>query len=229
MSKKLEDVQDVNIIKELYTNPDIPAVEVARQLNCHPTTLYKVAKRLNLNCKRSNKKKLDIELIEKLFVEQQMSPEKISSKLGCSASTVTQRLKEVGINSRSRNEAHKLWHAQKRALKGNRRLNSAGYVVVFKPGHPRADANNEVREHILVWEEHHKKLLPEGWHVHHLNGIKTDNRPANLVALPLVRHRAKYTNLLDERAKRVRELEIENRQLRQALENSQMIFYLSEN
>lgn len=58
-----------------------------------------------------------------------------------------------------------------------RRVKQLGYK-----GHPyRA-------EHILVWEETHNKSLPKGWVVHHLNGIKDDNRPENLLALPRGEH-----------------------------------------
>ena len=42
-------------------------------------------------------------------------------------------------------------------------------------------------EHIKVWEDHHGPL-PDKWVVHHLNGIKDDNRPENLVGMARSHH-----------------------------------------
>jgi len=55
--------------------------------------------------------------------------------------------------------------------------------------------------------------------------VKADNRPDNLVAYP----KQKHFELIPGMAGRIRRLEIENRQLRRALEDSQMMFYIGEN
>ncbi len=78
------------------------------------------------------------------------------------------------------------------------------YVYIYVAGeHPRQVAGRYVAEHILVWEETHGKPLPDGWIIHHLNGIKTDNRPSNLEGMPTKRH---YL-VLQAKAKRIQELE----------------------
>ena len=65
--------------------------------------------------------------------------------------------------------------------KGGKTVHRKGYVLVRKPDHPRAHANSGyVFEHILVVEELIGRYLIEGENVHHLNGIKDDNRPGNL-------------------------------------------------
>lgn len=72
--------------------------------------------------------------------------------------------------------------------KGGRSLSSAGYVVLRMPGHRLADRRGNVREHRLVWEEANGRHLQAGEDVHHINGIKDDNRPENLVALTRHEH-----------------------------------------
>lgn len=58
-----------------------------------------------------------------------------------------------------------------------------GYRLVAVRGpHPRKiSSSNYVREHILVAEAALGKYLPTGAVVHHVNEIRHDNRPANLV------------------------------------------------
>jgi hypothetical protein len=65
------------------------------------------------------------------------------------------------------------------AWKGGRKRNVAGYVEVLRPGHPMA-YRNYVYEHRLVMAEHLGRILESHEHVHHRNGIKTDNRVENL-------------------------------------------------
>lgn len=83
------------------------------------------------------------------------------------------------------------------------RVNRNGYKGIWNPKHPRATKAGYVLEHVLVWEQITGEPLPKGWHIHHLNGIKDDNNPRNLVALPSKKH---YL-VLQAKAKRIQELE----------------------
>jgi len=63
--------------------------------------------------------------------------------------------------------------------KGGRKI-SNGYVWVKCRQHPKA-SKGYVKEHVLVMEQTIGRYLNKGEEIHHLNGVKTDNRSENLV------------------------------------------------
>lgn len=63
---------------------------------------------------------------------------------------------------------------------GSRVSMASGYVRIYTPTHPNANCDGYVLEHRLVMERVLGRLLA-GWEsVHHINGIRDDNRPENL-------------------------------------------------
>ena len=89
------------------------------------------------------------------------------------------------------------------------RVKQDGYVYVrVKEGKPGPGRGAFYRaEHILVWQEVHGKELPQGWVVHHLNGVKDDNRPTNLLGLPRHEHHQHPREALKPYEARILELE----------------------
>lgn len=67
-----------------------------------------------------------------------------------------------------------------RQWKGGRAMSSQGYAMVRAPGHDNARQNGYVLEHRLVMSNHLGRPLDDNEIVHHINGIKTDNRIENL-------------------------------------------------
>lgn len=78
----------------------------------------------------------------------------------------------------------------RRAANGAGGLNGSGYLV-------RTEGNRRRREHIIIAERALGKPLPDGAVVHHVNQIRTDNRPGNLVICP----DAAYHSLIHMRMK----------------------------
>lgn len=68
------------------------------------------------------------------------------------------------------------------------KLSTTGYVQVYEPDHPRADRGGWVFEHRLVVEARIGRYLEPEENVHHLNGVKDDNRSENLVVLGHTEH-----------------------------------------
>jgi len=64
--------------------------------------------------------------------------------------------------------------------KGTGRIKANGYILCFSPNHPFTNNNGYVLEHRLVAEKCLGRLLLKEEVVHHINGIKDDNRPENL-------------------------------------------------
>src|SRR5215510_7874257 len=67
--------------------------------------------------------------------------------------------------------------------KGGTYKNAKGYRMVLCIGHPAADRDGYVLEHRLVMEKHLGRYLRPDEDVHHINGIKEDNRIENLTLL----------------------------------------------
>jgi hypothetical protein len=72
--------------------------------------------------------------------------------------------------------------------KGGRVIDGYGYIRVRMPEHHMADRDGYVLEHRLVYEQSRGVRLPGGVVVHHINGVKTDNRPENLEAFTQAEH-----------------------------------------
>jgi len=154
---------------------------------------------------------LDAKQLVSLY-EQDLSSRDIAQKIGLSShSVVLKRLQEMGC-ARSRQEALEVYrktHSFRRGKensnwKGGKR-NNHGYIQAYAPLHPRAVNNRYVMEHILVWEQANGESLPKDWVVHHLNGVRNDNRIENLFALPYRKHHNGLVNKALQQ--RIRELE----------------------
>lgn len=68
-------------------------------------------------------------------------------------------------------------------LRGERtgtHLTALGYREVLMPSHKNAKQNGFVKEHILVMSEFLGRPIEKGESIHHINGIRDDNRIENL-------------------------------------------------
>ena len=73
------------------------------------------------------------------------------------------------------------WH-------GGRYRDGQGYWRVHRPEHPQADTNGYVKEHRLLMEQQIGRPLKRREHVHHRDGDRGNNDPANLALLSDTEH-----------------------------------------
>lgn len=116
-------------------------------------------------------------LLEELYVENELSTHEIGGQFGVNARTVYRWLIGIGIKPRTKSEAmigkkHPSW-------KGGRRIDSRGYILVYKPEHPNTNGRGYVFESRLVMEDILERYLAKEEVVHH-KGRTDDNRPKNL-------------------------------------------------
>jgi len=69
---------------------------------------------------------------------------------------------------------------------------SFGYVLIYSPHHPFCGVRKNVFEHRLMVEKQIGRYLDPKEMVHHINGIKHDNRPQNLMAFKTRRFHVKF-------------------------------------
>lgn len=103
---------------------------------------------------------------------------------GCSIADCARRIHNGGLCSshykRKQTYGDPLAGPPIREPRGGRHVNGDGYVLIYKPNHPNAGGNGYVREHTLVMSRVLSRPLLPGESVHHLNGVRDDNRPENL-------------------------------------------------
>lgn len=63
---------------------------------------------------------------------------------------------------------------------GERYKKGDGYIIVYMPSHTNANKNGYIAEHTLVMSDNLKRPLFKNESVHHINGVKDDNRLENL-------------------------------------------------
>jgi transposase len=248
--------ENQNDILQLYKN-GLSTNEIAKKYDCSVAPIIKILKEHNAlrtleernklaAVKRTGKSRPSLrkqnfsdEKVIELY-KSGLSSYEIGKIVGLSYSGVDKILKKHGVPKRTIKEAINIkikkgtfvtpWKPMEQHCnwKGGRIEDArSGYVRVKAPWHPRANSKGYVFEHILVCEQKIGRFLEPGEVVHHINGIRNDNRPENLINLPERQHAkisgkqaAKTPKLKDILQQKIRELEQEISELKNKLNSA---------
>ncbi len=83
------------------------------------------------------------------------------------------------------------------AFTGGKHVADSGYVRILASGHPDADSRGYIYEHRAVMEAKIGRRLRPGEVVHHINHIRADNRPENLMLFASHSEHIKYHAMED--------------------------------
>ena len=168
-------------------------------------------------------KQFSAETVRQMY-ESGMTQAEIGKELGVSQHVVWRFMKNHGIKARVAAKRNQL-REKNSTWRGGRRIEN-GYVQIYMPDYPKAKQNGYVYEHIYIAEQMLGRPLNSfGFKdertevVHHINGIKTDNRPENLLVLGVNEHHKLHSAVTQSAIdwillERIRQLECEVKALR---------------
>ena len=123
-------------------------------------------------------------------LERGESQRAIARSLGVTYQSLAYHRRRWGMpllrKARTKGSDHASW-------RGGSFIDRWGYKMILCP--ERGKASKYVMEHVLVAEQMIGRELKSNEIVHHINGLKGDNRPENLLVLTRIQHRALHAQL----------------------------------
>jgi biotin operon repressor len=120
------------LLKQLYEKEKLTTFQIAKELGCSQTTIWKKFKEYNLPLRLSGREKINLTKKElyNLYITKKLSTWKIGEKTKISRSTIHRKLKEFKIFTRDRSDSHLIYPKKD----FSRDLLEKAYLIGFKLG-----------------------------------------------------------------------------------------------
>ena len=165
---------------DLYIREGLGIDTIAHQLHCSRSCVYTRLLEYGLDIRpRTPKKSFPYSVLLELYSKQLLPIRDIAKQLHTTRGTVRKCLDDYQIPPRPRvhrGSSHYNW-------RGGKIPDGKGYMQIYVSSEDSLfimAQNNHILEHRLIMAQHLGRPLKSWEIVHHLNGIKTDNRIANL-------------------------------------------------
>lgn len=112
-----------------------------------------------------------------MYVDNNLGQRAIGKICNIDQSAVCRKMIEFNIPRRGFSGRAGIYCAR---YNGGRTKSTQGYIMILLKNHPRTNCRGYVPEQVLVVEKYLGKILPKENAIHHINGIKDDNRIENL-------------------------------------------------
>lgn len=208
MSKRIDIAYE--LLNRLYGEEGFTITEIALKLNYSVTCIYNNLKRQHISIQPRRKFKLPQDKLEEFYLNQNMSLNKIGKLFKVSHTLVAHRLQDMGIPIKNRNENAPKGKNHYKWKGGKHKSNGYIFIRIFPddPFYPMvASTWSYLPEHRYIMAKYLNRCLNSNEIIHHLNGVRDDNRIPNLGIVTRSNH--SHHTLQKLLQKRIRELEAE--------------------
>lgn len=157
------------VLREMYVKDGMPMHRIAEELGISIGTVYNYCHRYGIETK-----------------DQKTSFNYTGRKH--SEETKKELSKKLSGKKRTNETKTKISIAKRKGGIGHKKHRADGYIAVYFPDHPCSNAAGYVMEHDLIMECLIGRHLFKNEIVHHINGVRADNRKENLKLMTASEH-----------------------------------------